>query len=432
LPAEHSGNSLRADLLEGALQRAGADVAGSLSAGQRLRLALKASVEPQVYQAGGPIITFDLSDDGSVLAIAQRDQIEVYDVARHALIERLVSKGTLARITLNSDGSLLFVGHSDRLPEIWRVRPAEVFWYAPKSLYKSGSDAVMSSDGHHVAMLDPFGVLRIFSIPGGQVITSPNPARIVDYCPEMADRLAFGPGGKRVVGFGVQGSLWMWNADGQMLLNADAHNARIQCFAFSPDGHWLATYTAGRLVTWDLESAKMAEQFGPSLQLPAAKKVVGVATGSEGQPLVVAYADGAALFHRVPKPNEGDRTIHSASNAISSIASVQGNRFIAAGKGTVDLLSATGMLIRQFEIPDRVTQLSVAGSGRAIVAGKIDSDVQVHVWDIDAMLLYATTSISDAKVRTLAKQRLKELSVKAPPAPILEGASTTRSPGTPR
>ena len=420
-------------LLESALRFKGADAEHT---NRLLRAALKASVAPQAYTTNGAIVSFDLSNDGRVLAIAQSDQIEIYDVTKHELIGKLTSQGTLVRASLNSDGSLLFIHHSDRLPEVWHVRPVKQVWYVPKSLYQTGSDAMMSRDGRRVAMLDPSGVLRIFPIPGGTPITSRSRVRIV-YRPDATQSLAFAPGGNRIVAFGRQGSLYAWNARGELIVSLIAHETRIERFAFSSDGRQMATYTPGRLMVWDLEGGKMMQQVGPTVLPQQTGGVVGVAMSPEGAPQVLAYADGTLFFNDYPGILGRDMTIGVPAppgKVLSSIESVPGNRFIVAGQGTLEVWSASGDPIRKFALgdTDAVTQLSVGGSRHAIVAGELDTSVALRVWDIDAMLTYTATNIPDSQLRTLAEQRLKELSVKATPTPSPPNASTARSPETAR
>lgn len=390
-----------------------------------LRAALKA---PQTYAMDAQIVAFDVSDDGRVLAIAQHDRIDVYDMAGRALIKTLMSEGALRRVTLNKDGSLLFVHHSDRLPEVWQVRKPVLAWQLPVSLYRAGSDAVMSRDGQQVAMLNPDGILRIFSIPNATWITSQSPRRRI-FAPGVKDRIAYAPGSGHIVGFGVEGSVSVWTGNGTLILNGNAHDMEVEQFAFSADGRQMATYTPERLVVWDLEHGRILEQLGPTMHFHSPAPVVGVAIGEYGAPVVLAYADGTLLFHRIPSPDE-DRTPKSG-NAITNIEAASGNRFVVAGKGSLDLWSSMGTPIRQFSIADYVTQLSVGGS-QVIVAGKLDSGDQLHVWNIEAMLIYAAPNIPDSQLRPLAEQRLKELAVTAPSALALLDVSRARWPETPR
>ncbi|HEX9460942.1 MAG TPA: hypothetical protein VGA84_17455, partial [Thermoanaerobaculia bacterium] len=396
------------DLLNTALRFKGADAEHT---NHLFRVALAASIEPRTFTMEMPIVRIDLSDDGRVLAIAQADRIDVYDVARHSLVKRLQSQGTLVRISLSSDGTRLFVHHSDRLPEIWKVRAPEISWHLPAVFYRPGNEAVMSRDGGRVATLDQSGNLQIFAISEGRSITSPSPGRVGGSRPDVAEMLAFAPDGGHIIGFGRQGSIWVWTGDGKLMLNGNPHEAKVEQFAFSADGSQMATYSPGSLVVWDLEGGRIQEQLDPgTFHLPA----IGLAVGTHGAPVVIA-SPTSLFFHRITP--EGDTEKHGLF--VTSIKAVGGNRFVVGTGDGVELWSAMGTRMQQLVPFDHVVQFSVGGS-QANVAGKLSSDVEVRVWDFDAMLTYEDRYLQDSQLRLLAEQRLRELTT-PPPIPASGG-----------
>jgi WD40 repeat protein len=388
--------------LDAALQLKNADAQHT---NRLLRALLNASVAPQTYTTNNPIVSFDLSDDGRVLAIAQRNRIELYDVPRHGLIGAMASEGTLARVSLNEDGSLLFIQHSDRPPEVWNVG-GRLRWQLPRSLYQQGSDAVMSPDGHRVAMLDLSGILRIFTMTHRGVVTSRNPARITNFRPDVGKTLTFAPGGHRIVAFGEKGSLWVWDATGVLVLNGNEHDTKIQNFAFSSDGRLMVTYAARRIVTWDLARGAMRERDTLTKPDPA---IIGMVVNTDGHYMLVDH-DGPVSFRGL----DGVKTASTA--ALTTVASLPGNRFLTASEKTIGLWSWTAPVVKEFPISARVTQFSVASKGRTIAAGEIDTSVELRIWDVESALTYSAISIPDGQLRTLVQQRLNELSPKEPAA----------------
>jgi WD40 repeat protein len=112
--------------------------------------------------------------------------------------------------------------------------------------------------------------------------------------PEKVTSVAIAPDGQRLVTGGKRGSVTIWSAEGEKLVEPDGHRSEITDVAFSPDGSRVAT--ASRDTTarvWDTDSGRQVLELAPHRN-----DVTSVAFSPDGTFVLTASRDHDARLWR--------------------------------------------------------------------------------------------------------------------------------------
>ena len=213
------------------------------------------------------------------------------------------------------------------------------------------------------------------------------------------DSVAFSPDGERIVSGGADGTLRLWDLQGQQIGDPfEGHEGeeplfkRVTSVAFSPDGERIVSGGSdGTLRLWDLQGQQIGDPFeGHEGEEPLFKRVTSVAFSPDGERIVSGGSDGTLRLwdlqgQQIGEPWEGhDRRIRSVA------FSPDGQRVVSGSNdGTVRLWNLHGQQIGEaFEghYDSRsgnqdVRSVAFTPDGTHIVSGGTDGTIRL--WNLE-------------------------------------------------
>ncbi|MGO9465529.1 MAG: hypothetical protein ACLQVF_15405 [Isosphaeraceae bacterium] len=366
---------------------------------------------------GGPGAQFRvLSPDGRLAALAEGNNVRVYDTATgHEKFA--VDSANPQDIMGRHFRRLIFSRDGDRLVIVddkirWlSTGSGEVIASSDQRIYRVESIA-LSADGLTLAVAGFGGLGEFASIfrldPAAKTVTPL--ATGVGVAQTLGSSALTADGGRLALGASFAGTLAVFDAaTGRSIArHPSAHASPIAAMAFSGDGPRLATADAeGTIKIWaDLE--KLDSKSAALLTLKGHQGAVStVGFSSDGKRLVTASADKTARVWDLENAGAAIRPLEGLADDGSPVTrfSPDGQLIAAAGGRSVRLWdAATGRLVRELSPreKDRVFSVAFSPSDNRLLAvgygGRADESY-VALWDIDAgrelARLAGTTDRSD-------------------------------------
>ena len=110
----------------------------------------------------------------------------------------------------------------------------------------------LSPDGARLAAVSP-GVIRVFSIPGGDLVYE-------FFQSNTVTSLTFSVDGARLFSAGINKIIHVWNAeDGSPVAEWVGHERNILSIAVSPDGRFLASASAEGVNVWNASDGNLID-----------------------------------------------------------------------------------------------------------------------------------------------------------------------------
>ncbi len=196
----------------------------------------------------------------------------------------------------------------------------------------------------------------------------------------------FSPDGKVIATGSADGTVKLWNRDGELLDNPQEHTDTVNSVSFSRDGKILATGSAdGTVKLWSLDGELQLKDTCKHKDADAA--VNSVSLSPDGTVLAIGSTDGTVklwsldckLLESLPKNKAG---ITSLSFSPNSKMIVSGSR-----DGTLRLWDRQGNLIPSFFQGNKtaITSLSFSPDGQAIVSASLEGNVTL--WNLQGQEL---------------------------------------------
>jgi WD40 repeat protein len=367
-----------------------------------------------------PVTDLELSDEGTVLVIAQENQpVRVFDVETKSETAQLIGHTDRdLNVAINADATRIATASRDRVV-IWGVENGSDYGVPIETISKSSNSYVpieISKDGELLISASSRTV-SIWDIEVG-------PTRVINGSDKAVNSIALSSDGAKLAIASQDENLRIWDAESGALLNTLAgHTASFTSVDFSRDGTRVAVgSTDNSAAIWDIESGARLTTF-----LGHSGKVFAVALSPDGAQLATASEDntailwdtdsGRAIFTlsghaaqitSVTWSSAGDFLITGADDnsakswnastgemvvnfaghpaPVRSVALSPKGNLLATGSsdGTIKLWeTASGELLRTIEVNQSVSNVDFLGTSNRLVAGTVSSKSTVEVWNAD-------------------------------------------------
>lgn len=202
-------------------------------------------------------------DERQLVTAGDDNRVVVWDTLQGRVLYSLPAQ-RLSDVDLSVDGSLLAVAAGDKV-EIWdtatRSRGSTLTGHTNLVL-----KVRFSRDQRQVATASYDATVRVWRLPHGDRDTQRQAEEMVRFSRETMSftSLAFSPTGDTVAASAIEGATTIWTVTGggELLALAGGESA-VEAVAFSPDGKTItaAGWTDGRVQTWDLSGKRVDTVF---------------------------------------------------------------------------------------------------------------------------------------------------------------------------
>ena len=256
------------------------------------------------------ISSLTISPDGRWLVsagnlITPKSHISIWDLESMErvwfYIYRETTKVNPTKVEFNADGSLLALGFSDGVTEIYDMVGERI------SMSTSGTDDVFSlafsPDGSRLAVGYFDGKIALWDTRTGELVSkitahergivetlwAGSASGETEYAQGVTG-LAFSPDGMQLVSTGRNPGIAMWDvASGSQLGIFEGHVGQVNDVAYHPDGSLLATVgDDSRVILWDVASFGVARILGGHFS-----EAVSLNFSADGTQLITGGKDGA-------------------------------------------------------------------------------------------------------------------------------------------
>ena len=230
--------------------------------------------------------SFSFSPDSRLLATAQT----IWDVESQQTVHTLTALGFYFHPAFSPDGAWLAVSGGQPI-KLLDVASGQVVRTFEAQADNDSFNIVFSPDGTLLADSGHDGRIRLWDVASGQV------ARTLAHGTQNdVHDIAFSPDGKLLVSVGTDYTVRLWDVASGQTLHTMSHNNGLYGVAFSPDGRLVASASCDRTVKlWDVASGRMVGS------LRHGDEVTSVAFSPDGSLLASGAYDSQVYLWGIPR-----------------------------------------------------------------------------------------------------------------------------------
>lgn len=217
----------------------------------------------------------------------------------------------------------------------------------------------------------------------------------------MVLSVAVSPTGTAIASGSKDGSITIWNRNGQSVRTLTGHTNAVNSLGFSPDGETLVSGSEdGTVKMWNLGTGEAVRSLTGDRRF-----VRSVAFSPDGNILATGSAEDANVKLWNAKTGEAIRTLTGHRDYVNALAYSADGKIIASGSSdrTIKIWNAeTGEVLRTLTGNDnRVTAVAIAPFGNLLASGSGEEGI-VKLWNISTGELVQTLEGHTGTVYTVA------------------------------
>ncbi len=203
------------------------------------------------------------SHDGSKFATGLFIQVKIWDAADGSLLKEIETNHSVEDMAFLPDDQVIATGVSLGGVSTYSVTTGELIIN-----FHGGYDnfLALSPDGTLIATGNRDGILWLWRVEDGELVTEMDPAIAHEDYSEYIRSLAFSPDGQLIAAGHWGGSVFLWDAENYELINTlrfDDEYSEAWDVAFSPDGQYLAIGGTSvdfedNIAIWDVSTGDVA------------------------------------------------------------------------------------------------------------------------------------------------------------------------------
>lgn len=360
-----------------ALSLSGDGTTAAIASGNTVVLLDAKTLHPlRFFDGAGPPAGVSLSPDGKLVAILQRDAVDVWSTATDKRVHRLVWAGEEPHEALfSADGKRLIVGAErsfDAAIRVWNLETgdsADSF-----SLPREGGVSCMalSRDGKQLAIGTERGTLQLWALSPHKQTGSL--AKKESYM-EAVLSLAFSPKGDKLLTYFRAGKMSVWDTKtAKSLWEVDAE---------ASFGHGAATFSAdGTRVRGSTESGfrSAIREWDASTGAELQNKPAGIGPVFFSQDGRFGFGSDRDVLGVVDTVSGTETTVSNAAPRLGSMLFGPPRTLVLTFDGDKAFRVVTPQGTRYFPVEDTYGAVAVSLDGRTLAHG---SYREFYVWDVD-------------------------------------------------
>ncbi|MBD2451653.1 caspase family protein [Nostoc sp. FACHB-152] len=321
------------------------------------------------------VTSIAFSPDGNTIASGSLDKtVRLWNLQGKPIKTLPGHSGFIWSVAFSPDGNTIASGSEDGTVKLWNLQSG-----ASQTLSEDSSSiwsVAFSPDGNTIAVgsgkinslssLDR--VIHIWNLQG-----QPKPIKILSRHNSSVISVAFSPNGNTIASGSSDGTVKLWNLQGQPIKVLQGHTGFIESLVFSPGGKTISIGSNERTGTvrlWNLQSGASKTLQGHSS-----------AFSPDGKTIATASSDSTVKLWNLQ--SGASQTLTGHSLRVTSVAfSPDGNTFAAGSEdGTVklwNLQSGASQTLTGHSL--RVTSVAFSPDGNTFAAGSLDKTVRL--WNL--------------------------------------------------
>ncbi len=331
------------------------------------------------------------SADGQLLATSSTDRTaRVWNLRSGREIARMTHGDTVNALLFSPDPPYLVTASGGPLP-YWHDRSVCIWELPPgtehvRLVHPAGANSIIfSPDGRMVATSSSDGIVRLFKVPSGEILTTFNHGHTVS-------AVAFGPRGEWLAAASDRRSfpepqddlVWVWDVSRQKESLRIPQADLVRSIAVSPDGHYLATGGGGGILpkTQD-RSVHVWEMPGgrPVATIPAASDVLEVGFSHDGKLGASIERTGILTLWR-PESGAEVARLDLGVQAQGFAFDYSGHRLAVATLDSARIYDLRNLReLKRIPHESFVNAVAFSPDDRYLASG--DSGKSAHVWELN-------------------------------------------------